>query len=67
MVESCCSHVRKYLIEWSVITGREGQHNRRGGGASEVLPLENSQGGGRVLAILGRDTNSFGVVLTWVL
>ena len=35
--------------DWSLITGRGGgEATKRGGGGSEVLPLQNGRGGGQV-------------------
>ena len=56
MVTVCL--IRDHLRDWSLITGREGLQNGRGGGAREVLPLR--KGGGEVLAMLkGGGHNKF--------
>ena len=55
--------------DWSLITGRGGLQNGRGGGASTFLPLQ-KRGGERkkVLAVLKwGGTKCFKVVLTWEL
>ena len=51
--------------DWSLITGKGGLQNGRGGGASEVLPLQKRGGSGKKgLAVLkgGGGTTSFEVV-----
>ena len=35
------------IRDWSLITGRGGLQNGRGGGAREVLPLRKGGGGGK--------------------
>ena len=35
------------IRDWSLITGRGGLQNGRGGGAREVLPLQKGGGGGK--------------------
>ena len=51
------------IRDWSLITGRGGLQNGRGG-AREVLPLRKG-GAHKVLAMLKGGTKSFGVVFTW--
>ena len=55
----------KVVRDWSLIMGRGCLQNGRGGGASEVLPLQKKGGGAeQVLAMLKGVTTCFEVVLT---
>ena len=57
--------VRLTLRDWSLITGRGGLQNGRGGGHMKFYPYEK---GGRKQSFShaeGGGTTSFGVVFTW--
>ena len=53
-----------YFRDWSLITGRGGLQNGRGGGGQEKFYFK-KRGGGSYSHAKGEGTTSFGVVLTW--
>ena len=59
-------YLQLVIRDWSLITGRGGLQNGRGGGACEVLPLRKG-GAEKVLAMLKGGTKNIGLVFTRLL